>query len=211
MNIKKFLLAAVFLAAGLILYQGCETFKEIKKSLDDLKRLEFKLESVDSFRLAGVSLNDKSKLKDLSISDGLKLTNAFRSNKLPANFTLNVGARNPNDGSGQTRQTSATITSLDYRLIIDNKMTINGDIGTDFIVPGTGNATIIPLNMQLDLYDFFDDKGYESLINLALAIGGVNGSPARIKLDARPTVKTSLGPITYPGRITIVDQEWKSK
>jgi hypothetical protein len=32
---------------------------------------------------------------------------------------------------------------------------------------------------------------------------------ARIAFDAQPTVTAPLGGITYPGRITIVDQEFR--
>jgi len=62
--------------------------------------------------------------------------------------------------------------------------------------------------MGLDLYNFFGNKGYDGIVNLALAIGGVQGSAARLKLDAQPTVSTPLGAITYPSRITIIDKNF---
>ena len=46
------------------------------------------------------------------------------------------------------------------------------------IPSSTDQKTIIPLEMGLDLYEFFGNKDYESLINVALAIGG----PSFIKL-----------------------------
>jgi hypothetical protein len=58
---------------------------------------------------------------------------------------------------------------------------------------------------------FFKDQGYESVINLALALGGVSGSSARVTLKATPTVDTFLGPITYPGEISIIDREFRSE
>jgi hypothetical protein len=42
-----------------------------------------------------------------------------------------------------------------------------------------------------------------------LNIGGIGGSPTRLKLDAQPTVTTPLGPISYPGRLTIIDKEFR--
>ena len=65
--------------------------------------------------------------------------------------------------------------------------------------------------MSLDLVKFFKDAGYENIINLALALGGVSGSSARVTLKATPTVDTFLGPITYPGELTIVDKEFRSE
>jgi len=42
-----------------------------------------------------------------------------------------------------------------------------------------------------------------------LSIGGASGSPAKLKLDAKPTIRTQFGPISYPGRITIIDKEFR--
>ena len=63
--------------------------------------------------------------------------------------------------------------------------------------------------MNLDLVKFFKDKGYESIVNLALAIGGANGSPSRITLRAKPTVQTPYGPLTYPNEIDVIDREFR--
>ena len=75
-------------------------------------------------------------------------------------------------------------------------------------IPGTGQATTIPIRLSLDLYEFFGNKGYDELVGLALAIGGRSGSPSRLTLDAQPRVTTPFGEIVYPGRITIVDREF---
>jgi len=173
-----------------------------------MQRLQFKLENINSFSLAGIGISNKNSLKDFSLSDGFKLTNAFASNSFPAEFTLNVSARNPNDGTGGSQQVSASLAGLDWQLYIDDVPTISGNISSPLEIPGTGQSTIIPLRMSLDLYKFFQNKGYEGIVNIALALGGVKSSPARLKLDARPTVNTPFGPIVYPGRITIMDKQF---
>ena len=56
--------------------------------------------------------------------------------------------------------------------------------------------------------------GVQALSNLellALALGGANGSPARITLRARPEIKTAYGPIRYPKEIDIVDKEFRAQ
>jgi hypothetical protein len=65
--------------------------------------------------------------------------------------------------------------------------------------------------MNLDLYQFFQDRGYQSLINLALALGGGNPTMSRLQLRAKPTIHTQFGDYTYPGEITIVDREFRSQ
>ena len=185
---------------------GCSVVQQILS----LQRLQFKLDGVTGFALSGINISNKSKLTDFSISDGLKLTQIYGSRSIPVEFILNVATKNPNDGSGGIQRTTATLTSFDWTLYIDDKATISGNIDRQIEIPGTGQTSVIPLRMSLDLYKFFGDKGYDGIINLVLAIGGVNGSAARLKLDARPTVNTPLGPINYPGRITVIDREFRN-
>ena len=200
----------VILTAALLL-GSCNALKDLQKSITNLSRCKFKLESVNGFSLMGVNLSNKSKLSDFNLVDGAKLAAGFARNEFPASFTLNVAAINPNDGTGGTSQTSATLTSFAWTLILDNTLTINGDISNPITIPGTGQQTIIPLTMNLDLAKFFKDKGYESVMNLALALGGANSSPSRITLRATPRIRTSLGDIAYPGAIDIVDREFKAQ
>jgi hypothetical protein len=202
------LFTVILVSAAFI--HSCNVFKEISNTLANISKLQFQIQNVTGLRVAGIDVANKSRISDFSLTDGLKLTNAFATKSFPANFILNLGALNPNDGKEPgTKQTSATITSLDYRLIIDDVPTITGDIDAPVTVPGSGQTTIIPLRMSLDLYQFFGNKGYEGIANLALALGGANKSPARVKLDIKPTVNTSIGPIGYPGRITVIDKEWR--
>jgi hypothetical protein len=63
--------------------------------------------------------------------------------------------------------------------------------------------------MGLDLYEFFGNKGYESLINVALAVGGVGGSASKLTLNAKPTISTPFGPIEYPNEIQIIEREFR--
>ncbi len=177
-------------------------------AITNIQRLQFKLDKVTGLSAAGVGFSNASKLTDFSILDGAKLLGAFNDGKLPVEFTLNVLAKNPNDGTGGTKKSSAVIKNLAWRLFIDSKETVNGNIG-GITVPGVGQATNIPILMSLDLFKFFKDQGYNGIINLALALGGKNGTAARVTLKATPTVETVLGPVTYPGEIEIIDKEFR--
>jgi hypothetical protein len=193
-----------------LMFNSCSQIKSITQALENIKRLQFKLQNVDGFSLAGIGLNGKSTLSDFSITDGLRLTQAFATKSFPAEFILNVAAKNPNDGTGGSKQTNAVLEGLDWRLYIDDVQTVSGNIDRKIEIPGTGQTTIIPVRVSLDLYKFFNDKGYEGIINLALALGGVKSSTSRIKLDAQPTVSTPIGSMVYPGRITIFDKSFSS-
>lgn len=184
---------------------SCNVVKEIQQAAANLARCRFKLANVNDFSLAGIQLAGKS---GFSLTEGATLAGAFARNNLPASFTVNVSAINPNDGTGGTSKSTATLTSFAWTLLIDNATTISGDIASPITIPGTGQETIIPLRMSLDLITFFKDKGYNSIINLALALGGMNSSPARLTLRARPMINTTFGPITYPKEVEIVNKEF---
>jgi hypothetical protein len=201
--------ASCLILVSLLPLQGCATLGEIARTMTNLKRLQFRLEGIGDPSLAGISLAGKSEITDFSIADGVELLAAFRSRRLPARFLLDVGARNPNDGTGGSARTTSTLTRFDWRLLIDERPTVSGGIERPLEIPGTGQSTTIPLRVEVDLYEFFGHRGYDDLLDLALALGGRNADISRVALDARPSVSTPLGEIAYPERITIVSREFR--
>lgn len=197
---KKIKFFALIIATSLFTIQ-CSVYQ----TLTNISRLQFKVGTVNGFELNGISFSNKSKLSDFNAVDLLKLTSAFAGGSLPASFVLNVEAKNPNDGTGGYKRTDATLQNFKWRLFLDDKETISGDIDQPITVPGTGEITVIPLRINIDLMKFFKDKGYDSIINLALALGGSNSSSSNITLFATPTVSSPFGNITYPGELKIVD------
>jgi len=195
--------------AGLMLMPSCETLDQITRALLSLRRLQFKLGGVSDFGLLGIRLSGKSVLTDFSVPEGLTLLQGFRSKRLPAELTLDILVQNPNDGTGGSTKTISTLTSLESRLLIDGKPTVYGNIDQPIEIPGTGQATTIPIRMSIDLYEFFGQQGYAEILGLALAIGGSRRDATRISLDAQPRVSTPFGEIVYPGRITIISQEFR--
>lgn len=180
----------------------------IFKTISNIGRLKFKVGNVSGFTLNRIAVSNKSKLSDFTAIDLLKLSSGFANGSFPVTFTLNIEAVNPNDGKGGYPRTTATLKSFPWRLLLDNKETISGNIGSPITIPGTGEVSIIPLQISMDLFSFFKDKGYESLINLALNLGGSSGSSSQITLYANPVVATMIGDVAYPGELKIVDYEF---
>jgi len=185
---------------------SCTVVKEIGQAVTNLSRCTFRLDGISDFRLAGISLSGKT---SLSLTDAAWAITSFGRGELPAAFTLNIAAQNPNTGTAGTPKSTATMTSFAWTLLIDNTQTVSGDIPQPIEIPGTGQQTIIPLRMNLDLVTFFKDRGYDKIIDLALTLGGAQGSASRVTLRARPTIKTDFGPIKYPGEINIIDKEFR--
>lgn len=208
MRIKLSRFTALFLVPGCMLISGCASLQQLQDTLLNAKRLQFKLAGVTPGTLAGINLAAIDSPAKISVLDGLKLANAFRQKSLPVSLTLNVAAKNPNDGTGGSPQKAALLKALAWTLKIDGKETIAGDIPSPIEIPGTGQATVIPLQLSLDLYKFFGEQGYDSLLNLALAIAGQKGSTSRLTLSAVPTVSIAGLDLKYPGQIEIVDKEF---
>jgi hypothetical protein len=200
---KKIIYIVLFLLLAIPNW-SCSVYQTIV----NISRLKFKLDQVNNFLVSGIPVSNKTQLKDFSAAEILKISSSFAQGKLPVSFTLNVQAKNPNDGTGGYPKTSATIKSFPWRLLLDEKETISGNIGSPVSVPGTGELTNIPIQLNLDLMTFFKDRGYESLINLALNIGGYKKSASSVVLLAQPTVGTSIGNITYPGELKIVSYQF---
>lgn len=201
--------AVMIVLAGVLSLASCAALDEMTAALANLQRLKFKLSGVRDFKLLGIDLGGKARITDLNALDAVKLVQSYTSRKLPVEFVVDILAVNPNDGTGGTRRTASTLTSLECRLLIDGQPTVTGNIDEPIEIPGTGQESVIPLRISLDLLEFFGDKRYEDLIGLALAIGGKGRNAARIALDAQPTVQTPFGPMTYPGRVTIVSTEYR--
>jgi hypothetical protein len=187
---------------------SCNVVKELASGLTNLTRCSFKLQGISDFKLAGISLTGKT---SLGLVDAAKAVAGFSRGELPADFVLNIGVQNPNDGTAGTTKASAVMTGFAWNLRLDDTPTISGNIADPITIPASGQATVIPLNMNLDLMKFFKDKGYEKMLNLALALGGAQGSASRVTLRATPTIKTDFGPLTYPGEIDIIDREFRGK
>ncbi|MEK7729739.1 MAG: hypothetical protein AAB354_15135, partial [candidate division KSB1 bacterium] len=126
------------LLALLFLLAGCATLQEMQNALVNLKRLQFKLAGVAPGTLANIELAKMNDPLRFSVMDGLKLTQAFANKALPLKFTLNVAAKNPNDGTGGSPQSTATLSALAWTLKIDSEETISGDITSPIVIPGTG-------------------------------------------------------------------------
>lgn len=187
-----------------ITFSSCSVLKQ----MTNISRLKFRLNSVSDFTVNGINISNKSSIRDFNIFDSAQLLNSIAKGSLPVSFNLNIEAKNPNDGGGYPRQ-DLDIVDFKWRLLIDDVETLSGNIARPISVPGTGETTIFPITVQLDLYKFFSDRGFENLINLALAIGGKNQNLSRIVLKATPTVQTPFGKITYPGELDIIDKEFR--
>ena len=188
--------AAVLLMVGMTVGQGCQTLRELAA----LRFVDFSIDGVTDARLAGVEIERFRSHQDLSAMDVARIARAVASRELPLQFQMHLGAKNPEENGVQAR-----LLRMDWTLLVEDRETINGVLEEDFVIP-PGAVTDIPLFIELDLVDFFD-RNVEDLVDLALSIAGAGGAAKNVKLRARPTVDTPVGPIEYPQPITIVSRD----
>jgi len=186
------------------LISGCSVYKTVM----NVSRLKYKLNNVSNITVAGVNVAGKLRVADFSLRDGMSLTAAFSRGSLPISFTLNIAAVNPNNGTGGYARTDATIKAFPYRLLIDGKEILSGNLSSPVSVPGTGEAVIIPVSISFDLFKSFKDKGYEGILNLAMNIAGLGNTPTTVQLYVKPTIKTVIGDLTPPSEIKVIEKEF---
>lgn len=203
-NIQNSVFLLIFLTS-VISIPGCSG---VNNAVKNVQRLQFKLGPVDGFNLDGIKIKNMNSINDLNILDGAKLLSSFASGKLPATFTVNLIAKNP-DYAGGSKESSSIIKSLDWRLLIDDKEMLTGAIDKGITIPGVGQSVTIPIPVTIDFFKLLGDGGYESLINLALAIGGKTGNSSKITLKVDPTLDMFLGGIISPGEIDVVSKEFR--
>lgn len=188
-------LALVLIAALSMLHLRCAALQELQA----LSKVDFSIDRVAQATLAGVLIDDIRSYDDLNPLDILKVANAIRTRELPMAFTLHLTGENP-----ASNNTQARMVQLDWTLFLNDRETISGIFNDDVVLP-PGSPVDIPISMRLDLISFFGDNARD-LIDLALAVSGKGGSPQNIRLSAQPTINTPIGPIRYPGKITIVSK-----
>ena len=181
--------------AALALLAGCATLQQIAA----LRHVDFALAGVQNGRLAGVRLDRIASYRDLSAAELGRLALAVARDEMPLSFTVNVSALNPADNAA-----TATMVRLAWTLFLDDKETIRGVLDSSYTMP-PGQQVTIPLQMSLDLTEFFDGST-ETLIDLAAGLAGVRADPTRITLRAVPSIDTPLGRMDYPSPITIVNR-----
>jgi hypothetical protein len=176
----------------------CQQIKNITHSLSQFSTPRFKIESITEFKLAGVPIATKSSINDFSPIDAVKIGQEVARNKLPASFIINIAVKNPNTGTSGTKPIPVTLKKMDWVLFIDGVQTISGKLNKEFQYPASNSIGHLPLEVSLDLFEFFGNRGYEGLVNLALYLGGVKSDPSKIAIEAVPTFSTPFGDFQSP-------------
>jgi hypothetical protein len=162
-----------------------------------LRQVAFEVDRVVDVRLAGVSLDHIRSLSDVGVLDGARIAAAVASRQVPLVFDVHVLGRNPVEN-----HTTARLVRMQWILDLNGRETVSGTVDTAYTF-APGEVTDVRVPVSLDLWQFFQGSASDAL-NLAVGLAGLGGQHTEVALRAVPTIETPLGPIQYPGSITIV-------
>ncbi len=176
---------------------SCEVVQQAAE-LNTFVQCKFKLKTVKNLRLANVDVQKVKDYKQLNMMDVINLTSAVTSGKIPLTFTLNMEVKNPN-------QKLAAMNRLNWILLIDGIEMTSGVVEQRVEIP-SGNSTVLPMKMKVDLKEVLKGETAKSIINFGLNLADASDKPTRITLKAKPTIVVAGRPISYPDYITIKNE-----
>lgn len=178
----------------ILIVSACSVLQQTSE-ITTFAKCEFRIESARNMKLAGVNIQDKHSMSDLSFMEVTKIGSILAGGTLPLTFDLNVQIKNPNPGM-------AAMNKLDWILNIDDIEMTRGVLNQRVEIPAN-TVYDFPVAMTLDLMKSLSGKSGDALINFAINLSGTGSRPTRIKLKAKPTILIGSTPIGYPGYITI--------
>jgi len=196
------LLIIIFISLSIL--SSCSVYQTIS----NISRLKYKIYSATDYKIIGITIADKKSLKDFHSIELLKITSGFIKGNLPLTFLLNIEAKNPNDGNGGFARTDLNIASFPWRLYLNEKEIVQGNIAEPLFVPGKGESVIIPIKIEFNIAKSFKEKSMDDILLLLLQVGGVQGSTSNLEVIAKPVLGTPFGKLEYPDEITIVDKSF---
>jgi hypothetical protein len=206
---KEIPMGRLAVPAAIVLLAACDGSGP---TLFDL--LCFRLENTEQFSVCGIALDSLDSLSPSQIAGVLA---AWAEGQVPVDFTLNIGVRNPNNGIVGPLLEVATIVEMPWSLYMDDSSeegfdtawVASGTLLDPVEVPGDSETVIIPLEISFDALQVLESAGPMGLIDLVLAVGGIDGDLrdedhlGRLLLNAEPSVETPFGSMEYPGGLWV--------
>ncbi|MCX6154734.1 MAG: hypothetical protein NT007_11290 [Candidatus Kapabacteria bacterium] len=173
-----------------------------------IKNLKFKIDGISAFRMNGFDISEKNTFKDFGAEEVIRFMASYNMQKIPVEFMLRLKILNPNDGNSGTQRITCTLTKLDWKLFLNDNELISGITETPSEITPGGHGITVPIRVSANLFKVLNFSNAESAVNIILSLGGIKGSPEKLKLEVQPTVSTIFGEITYPEKITVINKSF---
>jgi len=177
------------------MFYGCDVVQQAQKMVN-LTQCQFKIQSVDNIRLAGINVQNIKSKNELGLMDVQRLMTAVATGSFPLTFTLNMGAKNPNTSP-------AGMNAMEWILFIDNIQMVSGRVSQAVTIPANQGSAVIPLSINLDLKKILKGKTADAILNFGLNLAGSGNKPTRFMMKIKPTIMIGQYPLTYPDYISV--------
>lgn len=178
-----------------MIFSSCGVLQQVAE-MKTFAKCEFLIKNVENVQLAGVNIQNKNKLSDISFLDAAKITTAFAQGKLPLNLILNISVKNPNSSP-------ASMNKMDWILFIDDVEMTRGISNQRVQIAANNGVSNIPLQTEIDLLKALSSESGEAIANFGFNLSGKGDRPTRIMIKVKPRVYVGKKMITYPGYITV--------
>lgn len=184
------------MAAGIgVAVAGCGLLAQVQQ-LATFTQCQFRLSSVTNTALAGVTIQDKHTIKDLSAFDAIRLAAALRGGTIPLSFTVNVEGRNPN-------AQPAAMNALAWIFLVDDREMTRGNVDRRIEIAANGGTAVVPVEVAVDLRTVLRGDSLESMKNLAFNIAGQGAHSTRITVKLKPSILVLGQSIVSPDYFTV--------
>lgn len=173
---------------------SCDILQQTAE-IQRLRLCEFDVNGVSGVKVAGIDLRQGMTRSDLNAAQIMQLTNAVFSNKMPLKFDLLVKVDNPNDKT-------AALSRMDYSIVVDGLELISGNINQRYEV-GPGSSTVIPLPIEIELFQALSGQSADAISNLAFKLTGSESKPVDLLFRVKPYINVGGRQMAYPGFLDI--------
>ena len=184
------------------LFSSCSILDQTSEMKAFTKCL-FRVVDVQDAVLAGIDIQEVQSFSDLNFTETSKLSMTALSGKLPLGFTVNVEVQNPNPEN-------ASMNELYWILLVDDVEITEGRVGKKLSIPADGGTAIMPIDVQVDLFEVLSGESADAIMNFGMNLNGSGGTPSRVKLKVKPTIYVAMKKVKYPGYF-IIEEEFVSE
>lgn len=196
----------------LVFVTSCGSIREMTNALMSMKDMQYKISHVGNMKISGVDISRLNSISDVDPMQAVRLLEAYHAKNVKATFTVYLEAKNPNDGAAaNTKPLDLTLKELPWTLYLDDRTVLSGVVNKEIPLAGGATSQPIPIEIVMDVSKVLFENGYDEIMKTMLELGGPNGSPARLKIKARPTVSSPYGIIKSPSDITILSTEFRAR
>ncbi|MCF8308542.1 MAG: LEA type 2 family protein [Bacteroidales bacterium] len=185
----------VFITAILLAGSSCS----ILNQMEEMKRfseVRFEIEAVNNLTIAGVDMTGKQSFSDFTFTETARLTSKLAAEELPAQFTVLLKAKNPNNKR-------ASMNRMDWKMFVDKQQVATGMIDEYVEIPPDESETHVPVKVNVDIKNLISGESGKALMNLVSHITGRGAEPSELSMELSPSIKVGNQMLDYPGSITV--------